>query len=170
MIRGKYLILLASALVLSLNSGCSQRQAKSAEAVSPYPRQSVELIAPAGVRSGSDLTLRSVAQCLRDAGLVDVPLPVTNRPGNGGGLALDYLNEHIGADDALAVFSPPVCLIHLNGSTPLSYHENTTPIAKLVTDYGCFAVASNSPYQNLNQVMRRCGRIQVLCAWVEHLR
>ena len=114
MIRGKYLILLASALVLSLNSGCSQRQAKSAEAVSPYPRQSVELIAPAGVRSGSDLTLRSVAQCLRDAGLVDVPLPVTNRPGNGGGLALDYLNEHIGADDALAVFSPPVCLIHLN--------------------------------------------------------
>lgn len=153
MIRGKYLILLASALVLSLNSGCSQRQAKSAEAVSPYPRQSVELIAPAGVRSGSDLTLRSVAQCLRDAGLVDVPLPVTNRPGNGGGLALDYLNEHIGADDALAVFSPPVCLIHLNGSTPLSYHENTTPIAKLVTDYGCFAVASNSPYQNLNQVM-----------------
>lgn len=46
MIRGKYLILLASALVLSLNSGCSQRQAKSAEAVSPYPRQSVELIAP----------------------------------------------------------------------------------------------------------------------------
>ena len=87
MIRGKYLILLASALVLSLNSGCSQRQAKSAEAVSPYPRQSVELIAPAGVRSGSDLTLRSVAQCLRDAGLVDVPLPVTNRPGNGGNVS-----------------------------------------------------------------------------------
>ena len=170
MIRGKYLILLASALVLSLNSGCSQRQAKSAEAVSPYPRQSVELIAPAGVRSGSDLTLRSVAQCLRDAGLVDVPLPVTNRPGNGVGLALDYLNEHIGADDALAVFSPPVCLIHLNGSTPLSYHENTTPIAKLVTDYGCFAVASNSPYQNLNQVMEALREDQVLCAWVEHLR
>ena len=153
MIRGKHLILLVSVLVLSLNSGCSRRQAESAEAASPYPRQSVELIAPAGVRSGSDLTLRSVARCLRDTDLVDVPLPVSNRPGNGGGIALDYLNEHTGADNVLAIFSPPVCLIHLNGSTPLSYQENTTPIAKLITDYGCFAVASNSPYQNLNQVM-----------------
>ena len=83
---------------------------------------------------------------------------------------MDYLNEHIGADDALAVFSPPVCLIHLNGSTPLSYHENTTPIAKLVTDYGCFAVASNSPYQNLNQVKEmlsprssKIARIRSVC-------
>ena len=151
--RGKYRVLLIPALLLSLASGCGQRQAEAAEAASPYPRQSVELIAPAGVRSGSDLTLRSLAQCLRDTGLVDVPLPVTNRPGDGGGLALDYLNEHTGADDVLAVFSPPICLIHLNGSSSLSYQENTTPIAKLITDYGCFAVASNSPYQNLNQVM-----------------
>ena len=149
----KRLIFLISVLALSLLPGCGPHPAGSAEAVSPYPRQSVELIAPAGVRSGSDLTLRSVAQCLRDTGLVEVPLPVTNRPGNGGGIALDYLHEHAGADDVLSVFSPPICLIHLNGSTPLSYLENTTPIAKLITDYGCFAVASGSPYQDLTQVM-----------------
>ena len=146
-------MLLASALFLSLASGCGQGQGAASQAAMLYPRESVELVAPAGVRSGSDLTLRNVAQCLRDTGLVDVPLPVTNRPGDGGGLALDYLNEQAGADNVLAVFSPPVCLIHLNGSTSLSYQENTTPIAKLITDYGCFAVAANSPYQNLNQVM-----------------
>ena len=67
--RGKYQVLLIPALLLSLASGCGQRQAEAAEAASPYPRQSVELIAPAGVRSGSDLTLRSLAQCLRDTGL-----------------------------------------------------------------------------------------------------
>ena len=146
-------MLLASALLLSLVSGCGQGQGAASQAAMPYPRESVELVAPAGVRSGSDLTLRNVAQCLRDTGLVDVPLPVTNRPGDGGGLALDYLNEQAGADNVLAVFSPPVCLIHLNGSTSLSCQENTTPIAKLITDYGCFAVAANSSYQNLNQVM-----------------
>lgn len=86
-------MLLASALLLSLVSGCGRRQGAASQAAMPYPRESVELVAPAGVRSGSDLTLRNVAQCLRDTGLVDVPLPVTNRPGDGGGLALDYLNE-----------------------------------------------------------------------------
>ena len=153
MIRRTHRVLLACALVLSLASGCGRPQTEPAEASSSYPRQSVELIAPAGIRSGSDLTLRCVAQCLRDTGLVEVPLPVTNRPGNGGGLALEYLNEHAGEDDALAIFSPPLCLIQLNGNTSLHYQENTTPIAKLVTDYGCFAVASSSPYQDLNQVM-----------------
>ena len=153
MIRGKCRIFLTAVLVLVLVSGCGRQQTAEMEAALQYPRQSVELIAPAGVRSGSDLTLRCVAQCLRNTGLVEVPLPITNRPGNGGGIALDYLNEHTGADDVLAIFSPPVCLIHLNGSTSLSYQENTTPIARLITDYGCFAVAASSPYENLNQVM-----------------
>lgn len=145
--------LLILALIVSLCPSCSQGPEGPADAAPQYPRQSVELIAPAGVRSGSDLTLRSVAQCLRDTGLVQIPLPVTNRPGDGGGIALSYLAEHAGADDVLAVFSPPICLIQLNGNTSLSYQENTTPIARLITDYGCFAVASGSPYQNLNQVM-----------------
>ena len=129
MSRRTHRVLLACALVLSLASGCGRPQTEPAEASSSYPRQSVELIAPAGIRSGSDLTLRCVAQCLRDTGLVEVPLPGTNRPGHGGGLALEYLNEHAGEDDALAIFSPPLCLIQLNGNTSLHYQENTTPIA-----------------------------------------
>ena len=57
-------MLLASALLLSLVSGCGQGQGAASQAAMPYPRESVELVAPAGVRSGSDLTLRNVAQCL----------------------------------------------------------------------------------------------------------
>lgn len=53
----------------------------------------------------------------------------------------------------LAVFSPPLCLVYLNGSTPMNYSDNTTPIAKLVVDYGCFAVNTNSPYTSINEVM-----------------
>ena len=94
-----------------------------------------------------------MAQCLQDTQLVSVPLPVTNKPGGGGSVALDYLDEKRGEDDVISVYSPPICLINLNGSTPLNYRDNTTPIAKLITDYGCFAVGRDSPFQTINQVM-----------------
>ena len=132
-------------------SGCGEK--KEPEESESYPLESVELIAPAGPGSGYDLTIRSVSQCLQKSGLVKVPLPVTNKPGGGGRVSLEYLEENRGRDDILSIFSPPLCLIHLNGSTELNYKDNTTPIARLVVDYGCFAVRADSPYKDLNQLM-----------------
>jgi len=118
-----------------------------------YPKKSIELLAPAGSGSGYDLTIRSVAQCLLDTKLVSVPLPVTNMPGGGGIAALSYLDEKKGVNDVLSVYSPPLCLINLNGSTELNYRDNTTPVAKLITAYGLFAVNKDSPYTTINEVM-----------------
>lgn len=140
-------------LLAALFTACRTGGEPPPEAEPSYPVQSVELIAPAGTGSGYDVTIRSVAQCLADTQLVSVPLPVTNKPGSGGGVALSYLSENPGRDDILSVFSPPLCLINLNGSTSLNYQEDTTPIARLICDYGCFAVAADSPYQTLRQVM-----------------
>lgn len=139
-------VLLAAALV-----GCGRENQEQEERT--YPREAVELIAPAGPGGGYDLTVRAMAQCLQETGLVSVPLPVTNKPGGGGRVCLEYMHEKRGSSDMLVVYSPPLCLINLNGSTELNYRENTTPIAKLAVDYGCFAVRADSPYQTLNQVM-----------------
>lgn len=140
-------------LLAALFSACRTGADSPPEAEPSYPVQSVELIAPAGTGSGYDVTARSVAQCLADTQLVSVPLPVTNKPGSGGGVALSYLSEKRGQDDILSVFSAPLCLINLNGSTQLNYQGDTTPIAKLICDYGCFAVAADSPYQTILEVM-----------------
>ena len=118
-----------------------------------YPKKSVELIAPAGAGSGFDLTARSVANCLLATKLVSVPLPVTNKQGGGGVIALSYLDEKRGADDVISVYSPPLLMVNLNGSTALNYKDNTTPIARLITDYGCFAVSSDSPYRDIGSIM-----------------
>lgn len=120
-----------------------------------YPLEAVEMIAPAGRGSGFDLTIRSISQCLTNTGLVSVPLPVTNKPGGGGCITMEYLDEMQGQDKVISIFSPPICLINLNGSTELNYKENTTPIAQLIVDYGCFAVRADSPYQSLDQVMEK---------------
>lgn len=146
---------LALSLLLTLTGGCSAGSSEasaSADALS-YPLEAVELIAPSGSGSGYDLTSRAISDCLADNALVPVPVPVTNIPGEGGGIALKYLDSRQGSGNVLAVFSPPLCLIHLIGNTELNYSDNTTPIARLITDYGCFAVTNDSPYEDLNDVM-----------------
>ena len=125
-------VFLAAVLV-----GCGRENPEQEERT--YPREAVELIAPAGPGGGYDLTVRAMAQCLQETGLVSVPLPVTNKPGGGGRVCLEYMHEKRGSNDMLVVYSPPLCLINLNGSTALNYRDNTTPIAKLAVDYGCFA-------------------------------
>lgn len=148
-------ILWTAVLAMLLCAGCgAEKSGSQVEVRESYPQQAVELVAPAGHGGGYDVTLRCVAQCLQETGLVDVPLPVTNMPGEGGGAGLKYLSDHRGGDNVLAVFSPPVCLINLNGSTALNYRSDTTPIAMLITDYGCFSVRADSPYQTITDVMQ----------------
>ena len=144
------------AVAVAVLAGCGAKEPAVQEKT--YPKEAVELIAPAGPGGGYDLTIRALAQCLQETGLAEVPLPVTNKPGGGGRVCLEYMHERRGTDEMLVVYSPPLCLIHLNGSTELNYRENTTPIAKLAVDYGCFAVKADSPYQTLDQVMDQLKR------------
>ncbi len=154
-------LLLAVSLMLVLLialTGCAQKPEPVAEGgtteekVPDYPKKTMEFIAPGGAGGGWDLTIRTVAKTLTDAKLVSVPMPITNKPGGGGGVALAYLEEKKGSDTIVSVYSPPLLLINLNGSTPLSY-KNTTPLARLITDYGAFAVAKDSKYKTINEVM-----------------
>lgn len=62
-----------------------------------------------GPGGGYDLTVRAMAQCLQETGLVSVPLPVTNKPGGGGRVCLEYMHEKRGSSDMLVVYSPPLC-------------------------------------------------------------
>lgn len=118
-----------------------------------YPTKAMEFIAPAGAGGGWDTTIRAVAKVLKDENIVPVAMPVTNKPGGGGAVNLAYMDEKKGSDTLISVYSPPLLLNNLNGTTPLNYKDNTTPLAALITDYGCFLVSKDSPYQNLNDVM-----------------
>jgi putative tricarboxylic transport membrane protein len=117
-----------------------------------YPKKALEFIAPAGAGGGFDLTIRTVAKTLQDAKLVKVPMPVTNKPGGGGGVALAYVKERSKSDSIVVVYSPPLILINLNGSTPLGY-KDITPLSRLIADYGCFVVKKGSKYKSIKDVM-----------------
>lgn len=117
-----------------------------------YPSKTIECYAPSGAGGGWDLTIRTVAKILGDTKLVKVPMPVENKAGGGGAVFLTALQSMKGKDNVLTVYSPPLLLINLNGTTPFSY-KNTTPLARLITDYGAFVVRKDSKYTTIAQVI-----------------
>ncbi|MDO4787021.1 MAG: tripartite tricarboxylate transporter substrate binding protein [Fretibacterium sp.] len=115
-----------------------------------FPSRTFECIAPAGPGGGWDTTMRMVTKVLKEKGFVTQAMPVVNKPGGGGGVALAYIarkkDPHV-----ITVYSPPLLLINLTGQTPLSY-RNVTPIAMMINDFGAFVVPKNSPYRNIKDV------------------
>lgn len=139
----------------ALLAGCASPSGTSSSntgAGGDYPKGAMEFIAPAGAGGGWDLTIRTTAKTLQDAKLVNVPMPITNKAGGGGGVALSYLQTKDGADNVISVYSPPLLLINLNGSTEYGY-KNTTPLAGLIADYGAFVVSKDSKYTSIDQVI-----------------
>jgi len=122
------------------------------KAPSNYPTRPMEFIAPAGAGGGWDTTIRMVANALQQEKIVPVAMPVTNRTGGGGGVNLAYLQTKKGADDIISVYSPPIIFIKLNGTSQYGY-KDTTPIARLIADYGAFYVGKSSKYKNLIDVL-----------------
>ncbi|MBK5241332.1 tripartite tricarboxylate transporter substrate binding protein [Clostridium sp.] len=145
------MILVGTLAVTSL-AGCGTKATTDEGTTPDYPKNAMEFIAPGGAGGGWDLTIRTVAKVLEDTELVSVPMPITNKPGGGGGITLAYMQEKKDADNLIAVYSPPIILINLNGSTEFSY-KDTTPLAGLISDYAAFAVNKGSKYTNINEVM-----------------
>ncbi|WP_020614016.1 Bug family tripartite tricarboxylate transporter substrate binding protein [Sediminispirochaeta bajacaliforniensis] len=117
-----------------------------------YPKGALDFVAPSGAGGGWDLTIRTVAKVLKDTGLVKVPMPVRNNPGAGGAVHLASLQEKPKADNIITVYSPPLILTKLSGSTDLNY-ENVTPLANLIADYAVFVVKADSKYNSIMDVM-----------------
>jgi putative tricarboxylic transport membrane protein len=117
-----------------------------------YPKKVLDFVAPGGAGGGWDLTIRTVAKVLKDTKLVRVPMPVRNNPGAGGSIHLASLQEKKGSDNIITVYSPPLILTNLSGTTELSY-KDVTPLARLIADYAVYVVAADSPYKTMNDVM-----------------
>lgn len=147
-------LLAVGLLGTSVLAGCSTKDASTGDASknSDYPKKAMEFIAPGGAGGGWDLTIRTVSKVLQDTKLSPVPTPVTNRPGGGGSVNLAYMQEKKGSDALISVYSSPLLLTNLNGTTELSY-EDTTPLARLIADYAVFVVKSDSKYKSINDVM-----------------
>jgi putative tricarboxylic transport membrane protein len=111
------------------------------------------MTAGANPGSGFDITIRSVVEALQAEHIVDVPLPVENRPGNSGADFLaTMVEQYRGDENQVSVTSLSMMMNQLLDKSKYGY-DDVTMIARLITAYFVVVTRHDSPYNNLGDVM-----------------
>ncbi len=118
------------------------------------PTKNVEIVVGSAPGGSNDRTGRSVEKLLNDLKLVPTSLTVANKPGGGGNLMFNYVNQHAGDAHYLMVGTTAMLTNHIVGSGKLSYLD-FTPIASLFNDYVVFVVNANSPTKTGKELVDR---------------
>jgi putative tricarboxylic transport membrane protein len=148
MIRSAISATLAVSLILTWGQG-SARAAGGED----YPSGPITMTAGANPGSGFDLTIRSVVDSLTKEGIVNVPLPVENRPGaSGADFLATMVTKYKGADNQISVTSLSMMMNQLRDKSKYGY-QDVTMIARLMTEYFVVVTAPGSPFTNLNDVV-----------------
>ncbi len=119
-----------------------------------FQADNVECIAPANPGGGWDFTCRQVGKTLYDLQLVPGPVQVTNMPGASGGVAFGYVVSKRGSDPNVLVASSTATTTRLaQGKFPGMNKDMVKWVGALGADYAVIAVAKDSPFKNLGDLM-----------------
>ena len=116
----------------------------------------VECIAPAGAGGGWDFTCRvPAAQVMSDLNLVDGSISVTNMSGAGGGKAYSHVVSKRQGDKNLIVAASMATAARLGQNVYAGFDaDDVRWLGALGADYGVIAVAKDSPYQDLGDLIQ----------------
>lgn len=118
------------------------------------PARTAECIAPANPGGGWDFTCRSVGKTLVDLDYIKGNVQTVNMSGAGGGVAFAHTVSKRNKDDALIVAASTATTTRLaQGQFPGMNSDQVKWVGTLGADYGIIAVANDSKYQNLTQMM-----------------
>lgn len=118
------------------------------------PQKGIEIVAMSGPGGANDVIARAIQRSLQQHKLVAVPVTVTNRPGAGGVLAWNYLNQHAGDGAFLSVSPINLLTEHIAGASPITYTD-VTPIAQLFNEYVAYSVRSDSPISGGRELLQQ---------------
>ena len=118
------------------------------------PQKNVEIVVANTPGGSNDRTARQVEGYFTKHKLVTAPIVVMNKPGGGGAIAYEYVNQHAGDAHYLLIGTPALLLAHIVGTSRLTYTD-FSPIASLFNDYYVFAVSSASPIRSGKDLVDR---------------
>ena len=141
----------AAALVLALAATCAHAQ-------SPWkPERPLELVVAVSAGGATDKTARFIQSIMQKHRIVEAPILIMNKPGGGGNIALNYLDQHPG--DGHYVLNSTLTLLtnHILGLSKVSYTDYTM-VALLFNEPNTLVVPAQSPYRNVREIMERLKR------------
>ncbi|MGR3556338.1 Bug family tripartite tricarboxylate transporter substrate binding protein [Paracoccus sp. (in: a-proteobacteria)] len=117
------------------------------------PALGAECIAPADPGGGCDFTCREVGRLLSEEKLVDGNVQVTNMPGGVGAVAWANVASKRADDPELIVATSTVGVTQIAQGKYPSDIGTMRWLAMLGADVGIIAVAKDSPYESLDQLL-----------------
>lgn len=129
-------------------------RAAQATCTADWPTSNLQIMAPAGPGGGWDTTAREIQRVLQEQKLVNKSVEVFNVPGAAGTVGLAELASKDKGDDNMMMVMGLVMVggILLNDS-PVGL-DQTTPIARLTTEYEVIVVPKDSPFQTLDDLIQ----------------
>ncbi len=120
---------------------CPQAMAQSGWA----PKGPVEIAANCAPGCGPDRTARTFQKIWQEGRMFDAAITVGNRPGGGGVVLYNFLNQKTDGQ-MIAIASGSLVTNHIVGLGPS--HNDLTPLARLFGEYIAVAVRADSPIKN----------------------
>ncbi|MGR4068540.1 Bug family tripartite tricarboxylate transporter substrate binding protein [Billgrantia sp. C5P2] len=118
------------------------------------PQGKVECLAPADPGGGWDFTCRSVGNVMEQLDLVPRSVQTVNMAGAGGGVAFAHTVSKRAGDEQLLVAASTATTTRLaQGQFPGMTADMVNWIGALGADYGVIAVAADSDYDDLPELM-----------------
>jgi len=123
----------------------------SAEEFTP---KNPECIAPSAPGGGWDFVCRTTARFLFEQGLIKETMQVSNMTGGGGGVAYAHVSKDRNEDNNLIVAASNGATSRLaQGAYPGATPDDVDWLATFGAEYGAIAVAKDSDYENLKDLM-----------------
>jgi putative tricarboxylic transport membrane protein len=123
-------------------------------AAQDFKPRNPECLAPSAPGGGWDFICRQTAQYLREMGIIDGTMQVTNMTGAGGGVAYAHVaNQRRTADNTIVAASNGTTSRLAQGAFPDSTPDDVDWLATFGAEYGAIAVAANSEYATLKDLM-----------------
>src|SRR5699024_1513633 len=94
---------------------------------------------------------RMAAKVFNEEGIINQSIGVVNKEGGGGAVGWAYIAGNEGSPYNIFVSSPPIIFVPLNGQSEYG-HEDFTPLANMIADYGAFAVKADAKWNDLNEL------------------
>ncbi len=116
------------------------------------PERPLEFVVAVSAGGATDATARLIQRILLNNRMVDVPVIIVNKPGGGGNLALNYLDQHVGDGHSVLNSTLTILTNHILGLSKLT-HTDYTPLALLFNEHATLVVPANSPFKNVRDIM-----------------
>jgi putative tricarboxylic transport membrane protein len=118
------------------------------------PDRTIELIIAATPGGGYDNLARPMQKILGERKLVDVNILAINKPGAGGAIGWNYLNQRPNEGHAISIISGTILGANIMGQMDTKYTDFTT-LPMIFNEYVGFHVRPDSPIKNANDMIER---------------